>query len=54
MIEANQFSGSQVEDPNAHIVIFLEIYEKFKHNVVIDDAIRLRLFPFSLRDKAKS
>ena len=26
----------------------------FKHNSVSDDVIRLRLFPFSFRDKAKS
>ena len=54
MIQANQFGGSQTKDPNAHIVSFLEIYDTFKHNGIIDDAIRLRLFPFSLRDKAKS
>ncbi|KAF7800664.1 uncharacterized protein G2W53_044874 [Senna tora] len=31
----------------------MEICDTFKHNGVSDDAIRLRLFPFSLRDKAK-
>ena len=31
----------------------MEICDTFKHNGVTDDAIRLRLFPFSLRDKAK-
>ena len=31
---------------------FLEICDTFKHNGASDDAIRLRLFPFSLRDKA--
>ena len=54
MIQANQFGGSQTEDPNAHIVSFLEICDTFKHNGITDDTIRLRLFPFSLRDKAKS
>ena len=53
MIQANQFGGSQAKDPNAHISSFLEIYDTFKHNGITDDAIRLRLFPFSLRDKVK-
>ena len=54
MIETNQFGGSQDEDLNAHIANFLEICNTFKHNGVTNDAIRLKLFPFSLRDKAKS
>ncbi|XP_052203104.1 uncharacterized protein LOC127808573 [Diospyros lotus] len=49
-----QFGGSVNDDPNAHIANFLEICDTFKHNRVSDDAIRLRLFPFSLRDKAKA
>ncbi|XP_073307104.1 uncharacterized protein [Primulina huaijiensis] len=36
-----------------HIVDFLEICDTLKFNGVSDDAVRLRLFPFSLRDKAK-
>lgn len=49
-----QFSCLAHEDPNAHIGNFLEICDTFKHNGVTDDAIRLRLFPFSLRDKDKN
>lgn len=49
-----QFGGLTQEDPNSHIASFLEICDTFKHNGVADDAIRLQLFPFSLRDKAKS
>ncbi|XP_073300504.1 uncharacterized protein [Primulina huaijiensis] len=49
-----QFGGNALDDPNTHIADFLEICYTFKFNGVSDDAVRLRLFPFSLRDKAKS
>ena len=48
-----QFCGFPNEDLNAHIANFLEICDTFKHNRVSDDAIRLRLFPCSLKEKAK-
>ncbi|XP_019052129.1 PREDICTED: uncharacterized protein LOC109114250 [Nelumbo nucifera] len=48
-----QFCGMAHEDPNSHIANFLEICDTFKHNGVSDDAVRLRLFSFSLKDKAK-
>ncbi|XP_017984334.1 PREDICTED: uncharacterized protein LOC108663627 [Theobroma cacao] len=48
-----QFEGLPNDDLNAHISKFLEICDTFKHNGVIDDAIHLRLFPFSLRDKVE-
>ena len=48
-----QFFGMINEDPNDHIAKFLEICNTFKINGVIKDALRLRLFPFSLKDKAK-
>ncbi|KAK1429674.1 hypothetical protein QVD17_11888 [Tagetes erecta] len=49
-----QFDGKDHEDPNIHLAEFLEICATFKINGVSDDAIRLRLFPFSLRDRAKA
>ncbi|XP_039129016.1 uncharacterized protein LOC120265193 [Dioscorea cayenensis subsp. rotundata] len=44
-----QFDGLADEDPHAHLSCFFQICSIFKINSVSDDAIRLRLFPFSLR-----
>ncbi|XP_027915812.1 mediator of RNA polymerase II transcription subunit 25-like [Vigna unguiculata] len=54
VIQQNQFGGAGSEDPNSHLENFLAICDTLKINGVSDDAIRLRPFPFSLRDKAKS
>ncbi|XP_062103532.1 uncharacterized protein LOC133814609 [Humulus lupulus] len=49
-----QFGGLPMEDPNLHISNFLELCATLKMNRASDAAIRLRLFPFSLRDQEKS
>ncbi|KAJ1696043.1 hypothetical protein LUZ63_012741 [Rhynchospora breviuscula] len=54
MVQQNQFGVLPQEDPNLHLSIFLERSNTFKPNGVQNDAIRLRLFPFSLRDKARA
>ena len=53
-IKEDQFSGAPMENPNDHITSFLEKCDTVKINGATDEAIRLRLFPFSLRDKAKA
>ena len=51
MVSQYQFGGLPIEDLNAHLVSFLDICDTFRMNGVSSDAVRLRLFPFSLRDK---
>jgi len=42
-----------MEDPNLHLSVFLEVCDTLKIEGESIDVIRLRLFPFSLRDKAR-
>jgi len=43
-----------MEDPNLHLSVFLEVCDMVKINGASIDALRLCLFPFSLRDKARA
>lgn len=54
MLQQHQLSGSPTEDANEHIASFLTLSDTVKISGVSTDALRLCLFPFSLRDKAKS
>ncbi|XP_020272344.1 uncharacterized protein LOC109847526 [Asparagus officinalis] len=47
-------SLKEFASPTTHSSIFLEYCDTLKMNGVSDDAIKLRLFPFSLRDKARA
>ena len=53
IVQQDQFGGSPAECPLEHLANFLEKCDTIKINGVSEDAIRLRLFSFSLRDKAR-
>jgi hypothetical protein len=48
LVQQNHFSGSPDMDPNLHISTFWRLTVTYKAN---QEAIRLHLFPFSLKDK---
>ena len=48
------FYGLDREDPYMHVKEFLDICSTFRFQNFSDESIRLRLFPFSLKDKAKA
>ena len=49
-----RFGGNPSEDPNGHLPNFLELCGIIKMNGVDQDVMKLKLFPFYLRDKARS
>ena len=53
LLQRIQYNGLSHKDPNAHILNFLEVCDTVNYNGVSDDAICLRLFLFSLKDKVK-
>src|SRR4030043_1354656 len=54
LVQQNQFCGLPTEDPNLHLSTFLRVCGTLKANGVTPKAIRLHLFPFSLRDRASA
>jgi len=51
-VERDQFGGHPSNNPNVHLRKFLMKCDTIKLNGVTTNAIRLRLFPFSLKDRA--
>ncbi|CAM8924119.1 unnamed protein product [Rhodiola kirilowii] len=52
MVQNNQFSGRINEDPHQHLKRFVQMCNTVKTNGVPSESYYLRLFPFSLSDKA--
>ncbi|KAK8540179.1 hypothetical protein V6N12_046470 [Hibiscus sabdariffa] len=49
-----QFGGSPHEDAKQHIHVFLEVCDSFRQQRVHEDVLKLKLFPYSLRDRARA
>ncbi|KAH9667508.1 hypothetical protein KPL70_021064 [Citrus sinensis] len=49
-----QFNGLPSEDLHLHLKLFLEVSDTFKIAGASQEALRLILFPFSLRDRARA
>ena len=53
MLQNILFHGFPSENPNMHLTNFIEVCDTVKYNGVFEEALRLRLFPLSLGDRAK-
>jgi hypothetical protein len=53
LITREQFGGSAQEDASMHLHDFIKICDMQKFKNVENDVLKLKLFPFSLRGKAK-
>ncbi|KAL4280396.1 hypothetical protein GQ457_03G016270 [Hibiscus cannabinus] len=48
-----KFGGSPHEDARQHVRAFLEVCSSFHQQGVHEDVLKLKLFPYSLRDRAR-
>ena len=53
LVIKDQFAGTPDEDAASHLNTFVELCDMQKKKDVDNDAVKLKLFPFSLRDRAK-
>ncbi|KAL4346277.1 hypothetical protein GQ457_17G010400 [Hibiscus cannabinus] len=49
-----QFGGSPHEDSRQHIRVFLEVRDSFRQQGVHEDVLKLKLFPYSFRNRARA
>nr|GFA14358.1 reverse transcriptase domain-containing protein [Tanacetum cinerariifolium] len=54
MIWDNQFDGRIRPDPYQHVTDFLEISNLYQYGENQEEAVKLRTFPFSLPEEAKT
>ena len=54
MIRELNFDGKIIDDPIQHVESFLDVCDLFKIRGASSDAVKLRLFPFSLSGEAKT
>ena len=53
MLNNIHFHGLPNKNPNTHLTSFIEVCDTVKYNGVAEEALRLRLFPLSLFDRAE-
>ena len=53
LVMKDQFSGTTNEDDASHLNTFVELCDMQKKKYVENDVVKMKLFPFSLRDSAK-
>ena len=53
MLQNILFNGLPSENLNMHLINFIEVCDTVKYYGVIEETLRLRLFPLSLGDRAK-
>jgi hypothetical protein len=53
LVQLNQFGGLAADDSGMHLNTFTEICDMMRIKDVDPNAVKLRLFPFSLRGKTK-